>query len=43
MGADYVTDDVDRDGLWKAFVKLGLVSLKVKGRKNENFPYIIHF
>ena len=24
--ADYVTDDVDRDGLWKAFVKFGLVS-----------------
>ena len=23
--ADYVTDDVDRDGLYKAFVKLGLI------------------
>lgn len=23
--ADYITDDVDKDGLYKAFVKLGLV------------------
>lgn len=23
--ADYVTDDVDKDGLYKAFVKLGLI------------------
>lgn len=24
--ADYITDDVDKDGLWKAFVHLGLIS-----------------